>query len=162
MRLLHRTAAVSALTLVGTFWLASVVVELAGSREAIAVVKQAIAWGLLLLVPSVIAANASGMQQARARIRNGRAMPLLLARKQRRGIAVAAIGLFVLAPCALWLASRASLPAPLDRSFHVIQGLELAGGAANFVLLALNARDGLRMRKPRRVPAPPAVHAPVR
>lgn len=148
MRTLHRIAGMAALGLVATFWMASAVVELAGSRGAVDAVKQGIAWGLLVLVPSVIAANVSGMREAHSRTPAGRRLPPLLARKRRRGIIVAVVGLTVLAPCALWLAWRTSLAAPLDATFHAVQGVELVGGAINFVLLALNARDGYRMRKP--------------
>ena len=150
MRTLHRTAGMAALGLIATFWIASAAVEVTGSREAVATVKEGIAWGLLLLVPSVIAANASGMREARRRTPMGRGLPPLLARKQRRGIIVAVLGLTVLAPCALWLAWRASQTGALGATFHAVQGVELAGGAINFVLLALNARDGYRMRKPAR------------
>jgi hypothetical protein len=150
MRNLHATAGILALTLVALFWTASLTAEIAGDREAMAAVKTAIAWGLLALVPAVVAANGSGFGLARPRPRDGHGLPPLLARKRRRGIAVAAIGLTVLMPCALWLASAANAPGPLPATFHAVQALELAGGALNATLLAMNARDGRRLRAPRR------------
>jgi hypothetical protein len=139
----------TALTLVVVFWIASLAAELAGDRQTIAATKTAIAWGLLVLVPSVIAANGSGFGLARLRTRKGHRLPPVLARKQRRGMAVAAIGLTVLMPCALWLAWAATGTEPLSGTFHSVQTLELAGGAINACLLAMNARDGRRLRAPR-------------
>jgi hypothetical protein len=138
-----------ALTLVIGFWIASLAAEVAAEQQTIAAVKTAIAWGLLALVPAVIAANGSGFGLAQLRTRKGHRVPPLLARKQRRGIAVAAIGLTVLMPCALWLAWAANGAEPLSGTFHAVQALELIGGAINASLLALNARDGLRLRGPR-------------
>lgn len=156
MRNIHRGAGMVALSLVAIFWTTSAVVELVGNHEAIAAAKYAIAWGLLGLVPAVIAANGSGMYRARAGARHGRGLPKLLVRKRRRGIAVAVIGCTVLAPCALWLAWHAG--GPLNPTFHIVQAIELAFGGINFVLLGLNARDGFRMRvRPRTAAAPAAV-----
>lgn len=147
---LHRVAGVLALTLVVLAWLATAVTEAAGSREAIATVKQVIAWGLLLLVPAVVAANGSGWTLGAKRRSDDGQLPAWLRRKQRRGIAVAALGLMVLAPCALWLAAASTRPGPLPDGFFAVQALELAAGAVNATLLTLNARDGYRMRSRRR------------
>jgi hypothetical protein len=155
MARLHRFAGILALVLVLLAWLATAVTELTGSREAVAAVKSAIAWGLLALVPAVVAANGSGWTMASARRSRGGALPAPLRRKQRRGAVVAGLGLFVLVPCALWLAGASSRPGPLPESFVAVQALELAAGAVNATLLALNARDGYRMRAPRRHRAAP-------
>lgn len=149
MRRLHAAGGLIALSLVVAFWVASVAAEISGDRQTIAVAKEAIAWGLLLLVPSVMAANGSGFRLARPRTRAGHRLPALLARKRRRGIAVAAIGLTVLTPCALWLAWAAHGAEPLSGTFHAVQALELVGGTVNAGLLAMNARDGRRVRAPR-------------
>ena len=146
MRIIHRAAGLVAFSLVATFWTTSVIVELAGTRAAIAAAKEAIAWGLVALVPAVIVANASGMYRARARTGRDHKLPALLVRKRRRGIAVAVIGLTVLLPCALWLAWEAPGTAPLSSTFHAVQAIELVGGGINLILLGLNARDGYRMR----------------
>ena len=140
-------AGVTALVLVGTFWTASAAVELFGSSDAAVGVKTAIAWGLLILVPAIAATNVSGLRGARRRTGSGRQLPKLLVRKQQRGIAIAAIGMTVLVPCALWLAWRANAGL-IDGWFHVVQGIELVAGAINLALLSLNARDGYRMRAP--------------
>jgi hypothetical protein len=152
-------AGLAALGLVGTFWTASVVVELVGDRDLIATTKQAIAWGLLLLVPAVMTTNATGFRELRRRTPRGRAVPRLLARKLRRGVAVAILGVTVLVPCALWLAWTTADPGPLTGTFHVVQAIELAVGAVNLVLLSLNARDGFRMRPARAAMRPDAATA---
>jgi hypothetical protein len=57
----------------------------------------------------------------------------------------AALGLVVLVPSALALASGSLT----GRYYATVQGLELVAGAINMTLLALNLRDGLRMRRAR-------------
>jgi len=63
---------------------------------------------------------------------------------------VTANGVVVLIPSALFLAWKASAGA-FDTMFYAVQAVELIAGAANFTLLALNMRDGLRMT--RRLPS---------
>lgn len=62
---------------------------------------------------------------------------------------IAANGILILVPAALFLAFKAS-HAELDGVFYAVQGLELIAGAANITLLGLNMRDGLKMKGYRR------------
>ena len=64
---------------------------------------------------------------------------------------IAANGVLVLIPSALFLASEARA-AEFDASFYVVQALELAAGATNITLLGLNMRDGLKMKGRLRLP----------
>lgn len=57
---------------------------------------------------------------------------------------IAANGLLILVPSALFLASKASA-GTTDASFYAVQAVELTAGAVNLVLLGLNLRDGLKM-----------------
>jgi hypothetical protein len=57
---------------------------------------------------------------------------------------IAANGLLILIPAALFLASKAR-HGEFDTAFYSVQAIELIAGAANIMLLALNMRDGLRM-----------------
>lgn len=155
MNQIHRLGGIVALSLVLLFWTATVVSLGVGDHAAIVRVKTTIVWGLLLLVPAVIAANATGFKLASRRRPPGRALPPLLARKQRRGILIAVLGFTVLVPCALWLASSASSHT-YSPAYWTVQLIELAAGAVNATLLALNARDGLRMRPARRATATPS------
>ena len=58
---------------------------------------------------------------------------------------IAANGLLVLIPSALFLALKART-GQFDLSFYLVQALELAAGATNLTLLGLNMRDGLKMK----------------
>ena len=75
-----------------------------------------------------------------ARKRRG---PLVETKKKRMPI-IAANGILILIPSALFLSFKAQAGA-FDTWFYAIQALELVAGAVNFTLLGLNMRDGLRM-----------------
>ena len=67
---------------------------------------------------------------------------------------IAENGILILVPSALFLASKACA-AEFDTVFYAVQALELAAGAANIALIALNVRDGLAVsmwRDPRTGP----------
>jgi len=57
---------------------------------------------------------------------------------------VAANGLLLLVPAALYLERKARM-GEMDGAFLAVQALELGVGAVNLALMALNARDGLRL-----------------
>ena len=59
---------------------------------------------------------------------------------------IAANGVLVLIPSALFLAWKASASA-FDSAFYAVQAVELIAGAVNVTLLSLNMRDGLRMTR---------------
>lgn len=138
LRILHPLAGTVALGLIGTFWLSTMLAELSGSPPTVVAVKTAIPWGFLALVPALAAAGASGAMLSRGR-RDGRA-----AAKLRRMRLIAANGLLVLVPSALFLASRAAAGA-FGPGFIAVQAIELIAGATNIVLLSRNLKDGLRM-----------------
>jgi hypothetical protein len=62
---------------------------------------------------------------------------------------IAANGLLILVPAAVFLALRAQAGL-LDGVFYGVQAVELAAGAANLTLIGLNIRDGLRLGRLRR------------
>ena len=140
----HVMAASVATLLVATFFASTALVETFGAAAQVAAVKTAIAWGLLLLVPAMAGAGASGFALSR-----GREGPVI-ARKRARMRLVGALGLCVLAPAALFLAYKARAGA-FDAWFAYAQAIELAAGATNLVLLILNFRDGLRLTRGRRL-----------
>ncbi|MBH9536771.1 hypothetical protein I6A82_03535 [Novosphingopyxis sp. YJ-S2-01] len=124
--------------LIGIFWFSTLIAELFGTKAQIITVKTAIPWGFLLLVPALAAAGGSGAIHSRGR-RGG-----FIDRKMRRMPVIAANGLLVLIPAALFLSWKAGAD-EIDGAFYAVQALELLAGAVNFTLLALNMRDGLRM-----------------
>lgn len=140
---IHAVAGIVALTLVATFMMATIVVEIVGDRAAIAAVKTAIVFALFVLVPSVMIAGATGRSMAA-----GRQAPVFR-RKRRRTALVAVIGIVVLVPCAVVLQIMA-VDGDFGTAFATIQAVELAGGLVNLTLLGLNARDGRRLTAPSR------------
>jgi hypothetical protein len=145
--LIHPIAGAIAILLIATFWISTAFSELFGSHAIIAAVKTAIPWGFLLLVPALAAAGGSGLALAKGR-RAG-----LVGAKLKRMPLIAANGLLVLIPSALYLAAKAGA-GELDVGFYAVQALELVAGAANITLLGLNMRDGLKMKgRLRRQPA---------
>ena len=59
---------------------------------------------------------------------------------------IAANGLLILVPSAVSLAILANL-GDMDGLFVPLQAVELIAGGVNLVLIGLNIRDGLRMRR---------------
>ncbi|MCC7281518.1 MAG: hypothetical protein IT556_03985 [Acetobacteraceae bacterium] len=137
-RIIHPVAGTLALTTIATFWLSTAFSELFASDAVVAAVKTAIPWGFLVLIPALAATGGAGFALAKGR-RDG-----LVGAKIRRMPLIAANGILVLIPAALFLAAKARA-AEFDVVFYAVQALELAAGAFNITLLGLNMRDGLTM-----------------
>ncbi|KXV55728.1 hypothetical protein AD947_14760 [Acetobacter tropicalis] len=142
-RLIHPLAGVVALLTIATFWLSTVISELFLSRDVVIAVKTTIPWGFLLLVPALAATGGSGVFLSQGQ-RTG-----LVGTKFRRMPFIAANGILILIPSALFLAARAQAGL-FDASFYGVQALELLAGATNITLLGLNFRDGLKLTQWRR------------
>lgn len=150
IRRIHPIAGTIALLTIASFWLATVAAEIWGSAATVAEVKTAIPWGFLLLVPALAATGGSGMALAQGgQAREGQAGGGLAARKRRRMAIIAANGMLVLIPSALFLAARAGA-GRFDTGFVLVQAIELVAGAVNLTLLCLNLRDGIRMARGRK------------
>ncbi len=138
LKQLHPMAGALALATISTFWLATVFSELFGTPALVTTVKTSIPWGFLLLIPALAVAGGSGFKLARG-WQSG-----LVGAKIKRMPIIAANGLLVLIPCALFLASKAK-SGEFDGVFYAIQVVEIIVGGINIVLLGLNMRDGLKM-----------------
>jgi hypothetical protein len=138
--MIHPVAGVLAMLTIATFWLSTALTELFASQAAVTTVKTAIPWGFLVLIPALLAAGGSGFALAKGRPRSG-----LVGAKIKRMPLIAANGILILIPSALFLASRARA-ADFDTAFYGVQALELTAGAVNLALLSLNMRDGLKMK----------------
>lgn len=147
IRIVHPAAGTLALLTIATFWLSTVSSELLASQAVMTWVKTAIPWGFLLLVPALAVTGGSGFALGK-----GRRAALVEAKKKRMRI-IAANGILLLIPSALFLASKATL-GEFDTAFYVVQALELLAGAANIVLLARNMRDGWKLKGRFRRPSP--------
>ena len=139
LKILHPVAGVIALVTIATFWLSTLASELIGSRATVIAVKSAVPWGLLLLVPALIATGGSGISLSKGR-KGG-----LLGIKSKRMPFIAANGVLILLPSALLLAHKAQA-GQFDGLFYGVQALELVAGAVNITLLGLNMRDGLMIK----------------
>lgn len=137
---IHAFAGALALLTICTFWGSTAVAELFGDASAIAMVKSGILAGMLVLVPSMAVAGASGFALSKS-WRN----PMVQRKKQRMKI-IAANGVLILVPSAVFLATKAGA-GEFDAAFAVVQAIELAAGAVNITLLSLNMRDGLALRQ---------------
>lgn len=138
LKVIHPLAGVIAIVTIATFWTSTAFSELSGSRELVVSVKSAIPWGFLLLVPALAIAGGSGFALAK-----GRSGGIISAKIKRMPI-IAANGLLVLIPAALFLASKARA-GEFDSSFYVVQAVELLAGPVNIALLGLNMRYGFKM-----------------
>jgi len=138
-KVIHPIAGTVAILTISTFWLSTALAELFGSASVVVAVKTAIPWGFLLLIPALAAAGGSGFAMSKGR-RGG-----LVGAKLKRMPWIAANGILVLIPSALFLASKARVT-EFNTSFYAVQALELVAGAANIALLGLNMRDGLKMK----------------
>jgi len=146
---LHKLGAMTATLCIATFFVSTLVVELFGSADAIAQVKQFIVMpGLFILVPAIAVAGATGFGLGKNR--RGK----FIEGKKRRMPFIAMLGILVLIPAAIVLNMWAAAGA-FDTKFYVLQLIELAAGATNLTLMAMNIRDGLKMSG--RMPARPNV-----
>jgi hypothetical protein len=143
MLLVHRSAGIVAIGLIGLFWLSTAISELWLSEPTIVSIKSLIPFGFLFLVPAIATAGITGIKLAKGRNAG------IVGTKLKRMPFVAVNGLVVLIPSALFLASRAK-SGNFDTWFYIIQTIELLAGATNFTLLALNMRDGFKMTSGRR------------
>ncbi|MEZ5955560.1 MAG: hypothetical protein R3C13_14790 [Hyphomonas sp.] len=125
------------------FWTSTLTVEIAGGPGAIAALKQAILWGMLVLIPALALTGFSGMKSLSGPAHG------LASTKLRRMPFIAGNGILVLIPSAVFLHMKASTGA-FDTAFYAVQAVELVAGAINLTLLGLNLRDGLRMTRRRR------------
>lgn len=140
---LHAVAGSLAFLIILMFIASSAIVEAWGGPAAIGETKRAIAWALLLLVPALAVTGGSGFSLTRGAISG------LAGAKLRRMRFIAANGLIVLVPAALYLNWKAGAGA-FDGRFALVQALEFAAGGVNLILAGLNIRDGLRLSGRRR------------
>jgi hypothetical protein len=138
IKMIHPLAGAVAIFTIATFWLSTALTELFGSPATVIAVKTAIPWGFLLLIPALASTAGSGFSLAKGR-RTG-----VIGAKVKRMPFIAANGILILIPSALFLVSKARAN-EFDIEFYAVQALELAAGATNIALLSLNMRDGLKM-----------------
>jgi len=128
------------------FWTSTLFSELFATHETIATIKAMILKAMVIFIPAMAIAGASGMAMGRRR------KDALTAGKKKRMPVIALNGLLILLPSAWFLAGKAAT-GQFDGTFYLIQGIELIAGLVNLTLMGMNIRDGLRMtgkiRRPR-------------
>lgn len=139
LKIVHPVAGTLALLTIATFWLSTVISESFASQAVVTSVKTAIPWGLVLLVPALATAGGSGFALAKGR------RSALIEGKMKRMRIIAANGILILVPSALFLAFKARA-GEFDTAFYATQALELIAGATNIALLSRNMLDGLKLK----------------
>lgn len=137
---IHALAGLLAMLIIASFWISTLIAEVFLSDAAVAWVKQHILLALTALVPLLMITGASGFTLGK-HSQN----PLIIA-KRRRMPFIALNGLIILVPAAIYLNWKAQA-GMFDTGFYAVQVLELLAGATNLLLMATNARDGLRLRQ---------------
>ena len=137
---IHSLAGLLAMLIIASFWLSTLIAELFLSTQAITWVKQSIVLGLFVLIPLLMVTGGSGFVLGKNR------MHPLIKHKRRRMPFIALNGVLILAPAAVYLSWKAQAGV-FDGWFYGIQVLELLAGATNLLLMGLNARDGMRLRR---------------
>ena len=138
-QIIHRSSAIIATLCIATFFISSIAVELFGGPEMIATVKRLIVTpGLFILVPAIALTGATGFSLSGNR--KGR----LIDAKKKRMPFIAANGLLILLPSAIYLNHLAS-GHDFTLFFYLVQGLELLAGGVNLALMSLNMCDGLKL-----------------
>ena len=137
-RMVHAIAGTLATLLVAAFLGVTLYAELTMDEALIAETKRLILYGLCLLIPAMAVTGGSGFSLAKARVGG------IVDTKKKRMRLVAANGLLVLLPSAIWLHVLASA-GNFGTTFFVVQGVEIVGGLLQLYLLGRNFRDGLKL-----------------
>ena len=127
----HPIAGGIALLMILTFWLSTALSEIFANITVVTAVKTLIPWGFLILIPALAAVGGSGFLLSKKR------RGPLVATKQKRMPFIAANGILILIPSALYLSFKAQTGA-FDTGFYAVQALELCAGAVNVTLLGLS------------------------
>jgi uncharacterized membrane protein len=143
IRRIHPAAGFLGFLTILTFWTSTIAAEALGSHQAILAVKTGILWGMIVLIPSLAVAGATGFRLA------GPISKGPVAAKKRRMPFIAANGILILIPCAVFL-QRLAAAGDIGTTFYAVQAVELIAGATNITLMGLNIRDGVRMTRGRR------------
>lgn len=134
----HAAAGTLAMLLVTAFLIGTVYAELTLDEALIAETKRLVLYGLCLLIPAMAITGGSGFSLA-----SGRVGGIVEAKKKRMRL-IAANGMLVMLPSAIWLHMQASAR-QLGTAFAIVQAIEIAGGLLQLTLLGRNFRDALKL-----------------
>ena len=134
----HAAAGAITMLTILSFRTSTLISELFLSHAAVVAVKQAILYGMLLLIPALATTGGSGILLASGHSGH------LVERKQMRMRIIAANGLLIMMPYAFFLFHKAKV-GEFDSVFYLVQTVELLVGAVQLPLMGLNFRDGLKL-----------------
>lgn len=136
--LIHATAGAVAMLCILSFWTSTAIAELFLSHDAVAAVKQAILYGLWVLIPAMAITGGTGFSLA-----SGHSGRLAQGKKMRMRF-IALNGFAIMLPAAFFLFRKAAA-GEFDTVFYAVQALELLVGIVQLLLMGLNFRDGLML-----------------
>ena len=141
--LLHAIAGTTAMIIIASFWISTLVSEVFLTHTAVAEVKHGILYALFLLVPLMAVTGGSGFSLAKMK-KGISSWDLILDRKKKRMAIIVANAFLVMIPVAFFLNNKAA-SGEFDTVFYAIQVLELLAGGMQLALMSLNFRDGLKL-----------------
>jgi len=134
---IHTGASALALLTVITFFTSTVIIEISGSVEQMASLKEQIFFALPLMLVAMPLVGISGKKLA------GKSRAPLVQRKLRRMKFMAINGfILIILASLLYFLSR---DFRLDARFYLLEVLELLLGGVNISLMMLSVRDGMRL-----------------
>jgi len=136
--IVHAIAGTTAMLIIASFWISTLVSEIFLDSAAVAAVKHAIVYGLFLLVPFMAATGGSGIVLGKTRKGS------LLDQKKKRMAIIGTNGLLVMIPAAIFLNGKAAA-GEFDVLFYAVQIVELSVGVVQLTLMSMNFRDGLKL-----------------
>jgi ACR3 family arsenite efflux pump ArsB len=136
--IVHAIAGTTAMLIIVSFWTSTLVSEVFLDYADVVAVKQAIVYGLFLLVPFMAATGRSGFVLGKTR------EGWLLDQKKNRMAIIGTNGLLVMIPAAIFLNGKA-VAGEFDAAFYAVQAVELIVGVAQLTLMGMNFRDGLKL-----------------
>ncbi|WP_434779637.1 hypothetical protein [Neisseria sp. Ec49-e6-T10] len=134
----HGLFAVLSICFIFCFWTITVLSTLFATEITIVLIKQGILYCFILFIPCIVLTGITGFLLTKNR--QGK----IIQTKKKRMPIIAINGLFILVPCAFYLASKAQ-QAQFDVLYYLIQSLELMIGAINLYLMGRSVRDGLKL-----------------
>ena len=141
--LLHAIAGTTAMIIIASFWISTLVSEVFLTHTAVAEVKHGILYALFLLVPLMAVTGGSGFSLGKMK-KGISSWNLILDRKKKRMAIIVANAFLVMIPVAFFLNNKAA-SGEFDTVFYAIQVLELLAGGMQLALMSLNFRDGLKL-----------------
>ena len=141
--LLHAIAGTTAMIIIASFWISTLVSEVFLTHTAVAEVKHGILYSLFLLLPLMAVTGGSGFSLGKMK-KGISSWDLILDRKKKRMAIIVANAFLVMIPVAFFLNNKAA-SGEFDTVFYAIQALELLAGGMQLALMSLNFRDGLKL-----------------